>query len=143
MGTTPQEEALVMMLCEEAHDVRAKFRALCNKPNGGSDAEKKEFLATVLGVFFKQLDALLSKQNRKFAVSDQPTVADFLLYEYIDYCLSFDDEHKLLEQYPNVQRLLQQIQELPELKEYIATTHAQVPINIKSAKFGATVIKQK
>ncbi|CAF1480237.1 unnamed protein product [Rotaria sordida] len=84
-----------------------------------------------------------AKQNSKFAVGDQSTVADFLLHEYTDYCLSFDDEHTLLEQYPNVQRLLQQIQELSELKEYIATTHAQVPMNNKSAKFGATLIKQK
>ncbi|CAF3921551.1 unnamed protein product, partial [Rotaria sp. Silwood1] len=61
----------------------------------------------------------------------------------IDCCCSIDGGRTLLDKYTNVKELLQRIRELPELKDYIVKSHAQLPMHAKIAKFGTQVIEQK
>ncbi|CAF3277777.1 unnamed protein product [Rotaria socialis] len=143
MGNNPQEEALVTMLCEQAHDLRLEFGKFCFGPNGDSESEKKKFLDTTVTEHIKQLNAYLGKNKSRFAVGDKPTVADFQLFEYVDCCCSIDGGSMLLEKYTNVKELLQEVRELPELKDYIAKSHAQLPMHMKMAKFGGIVVEQK
>ena len=42
MGKNPNEEAHVMMLCEEAHDFRMELVGLCYGPKGDSAEERKK-----------------------------------------------------------------------------------------------------
>jgi len=140
MGKTPNEDAVVMMLCEEAHDLRSKLSGFCYGPDGDSQEGKKRFVETELSEYLKKFNNFLGKHNTKFAVGDQPTIADFQLYEYLDCGLLLDDEHTLVDKYSHVKRFLNTIRELPEVKDYIAKTRAQVPMNNKSAKFGGKVI---
>ncbi|CAF3856765.1 unnamed protein product [Rotaria sp. Silwood1] len=143
MGKNPKEEALITMLCEQAHDLRMKFGMVCVGPNGDSENERKKFLDTTFTEVIKQLNAYLGKNKSKFAVGDKPTVADFQLFDYVDCCCSIDGGRTLLDKYTNVKDLLQRIRELPELKDYIVKSHAQLPMNGKIANFGAQVIEQK
>ncbi|CAF4960701.1 unnamed protein product, partial [Rotaria sp. Silwood1] len=132
MGKNPKEEALITMLCEQAHDLRMKFGMVCVGPNGDSENERKKFLDTTFTEVIKQLNAYLGKNKSKFAVGDKPTVADFQLFDYVDCCCSIDGGRTLLDKYTNVKDLLQRIRELPELKDYIVKSHAQLPMNGKT-----------
>jgi len=129
MGKNLQEEAFVMMLCEQAHDLRSRFSDLCYGLEGDFETAKKTFIETILTEHLIQLDAYLDNNKSKFAVGDQPTVADFQLFEYVNCSCSIDGGHELLDKYTNVKEFLQRIRELPELKEYIVKSHAQLPIN--------------
>jgi len=160
MGTNLKEQAYVFMLCEEVQDLRLKYGAFSNGPNGDSQTERKKFLETILTEYFKKIDQYLQKSNSKFIVGNQPTIADFQVFEYLDACLYMDDEQILLDKYSNVKQFLNTIRNLPELKDYITKIHDQIPLHNKSksrsirsidtdfflflaAKFGGKVIKRK
>ena len=132
MGKNPNEEAHVMMLCEEAHDFRIQLSGLCYGPKGDSAEERKNFVETAVTERFKKLDDYLGKHNTKFAVGDQPTVADFQLYEYIDCSLPLEGAQGLLDKYSNLKRYMKTIRELPEIKDYIIKAHSKLPTNAKS-----------
>lgn len=129
MGKNPHEEALVMMLCEQGSDLRTAFSKLCYGRDGESESEKKKFVETTLTDNLKQFDAYFGKNKSKFAVGDKATVADFQLFDFIDCCCLLDGGRALLDKYTNVKKFLQTIRELPELKEYIIKSQAQLPIN--------------
>ena len=129
MGKTPKEEAIVMMLCEQATDLRTAFSKLCYGPNGDSASEQKKFLDTTLTDNLKLFDAYFGKNKGKFAVGDQATVADFQLFDFIDCCCLLNGGRALLDKYSNVKKFLETIRELPELKEYIKESHAKSPAN--------------
>src|ERR1700722_13262352 len=76
LGKNPQEEAVVMMLCEQAHDLRGNLGQFSFTPNGDSESEQKKFLETTVAENLEKFDTYLGKNKSKFAVSDQPTVAD-------------------------------------------------------------------
>jgi glutathione S-transferase len=143
MGKTLNEEGTVMMLCEEAHDFRWQLNGIFYSPKGDSKEERKQYVETSLSDYLKKFDNYLGKSKTKFAVGDQPTIADFQLFEYIHAGLSLDDEHTLLDKYSNVKRLLETISTLPEIKDYIVKAHSQLPLNNKVATFGGKVIEQK
>lgn len=159
MGKTPSEEAHVMMLCEQAHDFRMTMNGIFYGPNGNSQEERKKFVETVVSDNLKKFDDYFGKHKGKFAVGDQATVADFQLYDYIDAGLALDGARALLDKYSNVKRFIETIRSLPEIKDYIAETHARLPLNNKGkehmimflvhasfyvlvAKYGGTVIQQ-
>jgi glutathione S-transferase len=131
MGKTPNDEAKVMMLCEEAHDFRSKLNEVFYGPKGESADERKIFAETVVSQDLKKFDDYLGKHSTKFVVGDQPTVADFQLYEYIKSGLSLDEGQTLLEKYSNIKRFLKTIEELPEIKAYLAKAQAEIPMNNK------------
>ncbi|CAF1142103.1 unnamed protein product [Rotaria sordida] len=143
MGKNLNEEARVMMLCEEAHDLRSALSGVCYSPKGESKEERKKFVETTVSEYLQKLDNYFGKYNTKFAVGDAPTVADFQLYSYIDSALLLDDEQSLVDKYSNVKRFLKTINELPEIKDYIVKSHAQLPINNKVAKFGGQIVQNK
>lgn len=132
MGKNPNEEARVMMLCEEAHDLRMKLTEIFYGPSGTSQEERKHFAETILFDHLKRFDSYFGKCNTKFAVGDTPTVADFQLFSYIDTSLTLDEEHILINTFSNIKRYLKTIRELPEIKDYIVKSHAQYPVNNKS-----------
>ena len=159
MGKTPSEEAHVLMLCEQAHDFRWTLNGIFYGPNGNSQEERKKFVETVVSENLKKFDDYFGKHKGKFAVGDQPTVADFQLYAYIDAGLVLDGARALLDKYSNVKRFVETIQKLPEIKDYIADAHAKQPLNNKGkdeismflfhvsfsilvAKYGGKVIQQ-
>jgi glutathione S-transferase len=131
MGKTPKEEALVMMLCEQAHDLRLQFNGLCYGPKGDSDADQKQFLETTATDHLQQIDAYLGKHKGKFAVGDQPTVADFQLFDYLDSIFAIDHGHIVHGKFANIEKLLKTIRQLPELKDYIAKSQSELPLNNK------------
>jgi glutathione S-transferase len=132
MGKNPNEEAHVMMLCEEAHDFRMQLNGLFYGPKGDSAEERKNFAETVVAERLKKFDDYLGKHKTKFAVGDHPTVADFQLYEYVDCSLVLEGAQGLLDKYTNLKRYMKTIRELPEIKDYIAKAHSKLPINAKS-----------
>ena len=132
MGQTPAEEARVMMLCEEAHDLRVTCAGVFYGPKGESAEERKQFAQTVVAEKLGNFENYFAKYGSKFAVGDHVTVADFQLFDYIDAALVLDEENTLLEKFPHVKRFLQTIRELPELKEYIAKAQSELPINARS-----------
>lgn len=131
MGKTPAEEAHVMMLCEEAHDLRISCGGIFYGPKGESAEERKQFGQTFVSDKLNNFEKYFSKTSSKFAVGDQVTVADFQLFDYIDAALAFDEENTLLEKFPHVKRFLTTIRELPELKDYIVKSQAELPLNNK------------
>jgi glutathione S-transferase len=139
MGKNPNEEARVMMLCEEAHDFRMNLNGIFYGPKGDSKEDRKQFVETTVTEHLKKFDDYLGKQNTKFAVGDQPTVADFQLFEYIDCGLSLDGGQALLDKFPNLKRFMKTIRELPEIKDYITKSQAQLPMNNKG-KDGRMII---
>ena len=132
MGKTPAEEANVLMLCEEVFDVGAASAELFYGPKGSSAEERQHYADTTLTEQLKKLDDYFGKHHSRFAVGDQPTIADFQLYDYTDASLMSDEKGTLLDKFPNLQRLLQTIEQLPELKDYIIKSHTELPINSKS-----------
>ncbi|CAF0782934.1 unnamed protein product [Adineta ricciae] len=123
LGKTPAEEAYVMMLCEEVFDVKIQISDFVYSPKGESKDERKQFV------------------EKTFA--DQPTVADFQLFDFLDSGFAVDDENTLIEKFPNTKQFLNTIRELPELSDYIAKAQAKFPINNKVAKFGGKVLERK
>jgi glutathione S-transferase len=129
MGMNLKEQAYVFMLCEEVHDLRLKYGGFCNGPNGDSETERKKFIETILVEYLKKIDQYLQKSTSKFIIGNQPTVADFQVFEYLDACLYLDNEQILLDKYSNIKQFLNTIRNLPELKDYITKTHNQVPLH--------------
>lgn len=140
MGKNSNEEAYVMMLCEEAHDLRMNLNAIFYSSKGDSQEERKQFAETTLSEHLKKFDDYFGKQNTKFAVGNQPTVADFQVYEYIDCGLLLEGGQALLEKYSNIKRFLKTIRELPEIKDYIAKAHTQLPINNKGKYYRMIIL---
>ncbi|CAF3326011.1 unnamed protein product [Rotaria sp. Silwood2] len=143
LGKNLNEEARVMMLCEEAHDLRMRLNGIFYDPKGESKEERKKFVETIVLEYLQKFDNYFGKHNTKFAVGDEPTVADFQLYSYIDSALSLDEEHTLIDKYSNIKRWLKTISELPEIKDYIVQSHGQLPLNNKVAKFGDKILQKK
>jgi glutathione S-transferase len=160
MGKTPAEEAYVMMLCEEAHDMRTRASGLFYSPNGDSADERKNYAQTTLKEQLAKFEGYFTRHTSKFAVGDQPTVADFQVFDYIDAVLLVDETNTLIDEFPHTKRFLQTIRELPELKDYIVDSQSKLPINNKGemklvspictltliilvAKFGGNVLQRK
>ena len=131
MGKTPADEARVMMLCEEVHDIRTAASAVFYGPKGASAEERQQYFDTTVSDVLKKFDDYFGKHQSRFAVGDQATVADFQLFDYLDAVLILDGSNTALNKFSNVKRFLQTIRELPELKEYIAKAQAQYPVNNK------------
>jgi glutathione S-transferase len=55
MGRTLEEEAHVMMLCEQAYDLHIQFAIFCYSSNGDSAIERKKFVETTLSGYLKKL----------------------------------------------------------------------------------------
>ncbi|UJR18103.1 hypothetical protein I4U23_005003 [Adineta vaga] len=143
MGSNPKEEALIIMLCEQAYDLRLKFIMLCYSSNGNSPNEQNNFIKTTLTEYLEQFDRYFNENTSQFAVGDRPTVADFQLFYCIDCACSFDGSQVLLDKYTYVKAFLQRIRELPELKDYIIRSETQVPMLLKNANFAGQVPEQK
>ena len=141
MGKTPAEEAMVMMLCEEAHDLRMLCGGIFYGPKGESADERKQFAETTLVEKLSVFETYFAKHSSKFAVGNQITVADFQLFDYIDAALILDEDNILLKQMPHLKKFLQTIRELPELKDYIAKAHAELPLNNKGKDRKETEVK--
>ena len=131
MGATPTEEGRVMMLCEEAHDFRAKLSGFCYGPTGGSDEARQQFVDTVVKEDLKKFENYFTNKKTNFSASDHVTVADFQLFDYLDAGFTMDQSNSVVKEFPHIQRFLTSIRELPELKEYIAKMQAEVPFNNK------------
>lgn len=132
MGSNPKEEALIIMLCEQAYDLRLKFIMLCYGPDGNSPNEQNNFIQTTLTEYLEQFDRYFSKNQSQFSVGDRPTVSDFQLFYCIDCACSFDGSHVLLDRFIHVKAFLQRVREIPELKDYIVQSQAQLPMLLKS-----------
>ncbi len=131
MGKNANEEANVMMICEEANDLRSKLNDIFYGPSGSSKEERQKFAETTLAESLKRFDDYLGKNSTKFAVGDQPTVADFQLYEYVDCSLILDGAQAVLDKLPNLKQFLKTIRELPEIKDYIVKANSKLPVNNK------------
>ena len=135
LGKTPAEEAYVMMLCEEAFDVKIQISNFVYSPKGESKDERKQFMEKNFPDKLKRFEEYFGKRKSKFAVGDQPTVADFQLFDFLDSGFAVDDENTLIEKFPNTKQFLNTIRELPELSDYIAKAQAKFPINNKGKDF--------
>jgi glutathione S-transferase len=160
MGTTPEEEARAIMLSEESYDLHIQFAMFCYGPNGDSETERKRFIETSLSDHLKKFDDYLGKNNSKFVVGNQITIADFQVYDCLDICFTLDDDNVLPKKFVNIKRYLEAFSQLPELKDFIEKSNAELPMNSASmysikkeidihlglfldAKFGGTVIEKK
>jgi len=130
MGTTLEEEAYVLMLCEEIHDLRLKCATLCYGTNEDFETERKEFVETTLFQYFKKFDDYLGKYKSKFIVGNHPTIADIQVYDCLDMCFLFDYENILPKKFGNVKRFVDEfISKFPELKDFIEKSNKEVPLN--------------
>jgi glutathione S-transferase len=133
MGTTPEEEAQAIMLCEESYDLHIQFAIFCYGPNVGSETERKKFVETTLSDYLKKFDDYLGKNNTKFAVGNQPTIADFQVYDCLDICFLLDDDGNVLpKKFVNIKRYLEEFRQLPELKNFIEKSEKELPLNSPS-----------
>jgi glutathione S-transferase len=132
MGTNLEEEAHVMMLCEQAYDLHIQFAIFCYSPNGDSQTERKHFVETTLSEHLKKFDDYLGKNHTKFIVGNQATIADFQVYDNLDICFLLDDENILSKKFLHIQRFLEEIRQLPELKDFIEKSQNELPLNAKS-----------
>lgn len=129
MGTNLEEEAHVMMLCEQAYDLHIQFATFCYGPNGDSATERKKFVETNLSDYLIKFDDYLKKYHTKFIVGNQATIADFQVYDCLDICFLLDDENILSKKFVHIQQFLENIRQLPELKDFIEKSENELPLN--------------
>lgn len=132
MGKSLVEEANVMMLCDEAHDLRMKMSMHFYGPNGGCETSRKEYFDANVRPNLKRFDEFLAKNSSKFSVGDSATVADFQLFDYLDVAFLMDGSEKASTDFPHIHVFLDHMRNLPELKDYILKSQATFPINAAS-----------
>lgn len=133
MGKNPAEEAKIMMLCDEAHDLRFKMSTHFYGPEGDSAQSRKDFYEANVRETLQHFDAYLAKSSSKFAVGDSATVADFQLFEYLDVAFLMDGTGKAPTDFPHINAFLNHIRNLPELKDHISKAQATLATNNKSS----------
>ena len=86
------------------------------------DFEKAmETVRFMLASSLKQLDEWFDKNGCKWLGRDQLTYVDFMAYEYLDWYRVFAKSKPIFEKFPNVSAYMKRFEELPNLKEYIAS----------------------
>lgn len=82
--------------------------------------------------YFSEFEFLLSKH--KFLAGDELTYVDFMLWEYIDELLVFDE--KVVKKYPKLLELHKHIREIPAIKKYMESdAYIDRPFNAGHAAF--------
>lgn len=126
--TLPEEIVLSEMLEQEIFDLRNRLTSACYDPYlvfipGSPKSETGSFDHPYLKekVVANRLKERLPKINRlltkKFAVKDEPTYVDFMLYEYLDQLKRFVPEC-FAEEVDNILCYMTRFENLPHLKEW-------------------------
>lgn len=142
MGKNIKEEGTVMMLCQQISDYREALNRLGFSPQGAIEEERRKFVQTTLTDTLKRFEKYLAKTNTKFAVGNNPTMADFQIFEHFAASTPLEGARELIGQYPNVHRIIHAVRELPEIKDYITKIAATRPFSSQAAAFGGTVLEE-
>lgn len=132
MGSNLADEAKIMMLCDEAHDLRLRMSTHFYGPNGASAESRREFYEANVRQTLQRFDEYFARSSTKFAVGNNVTVADFQLYEYLDVAFLMDDAGQASSDFPHINGFLNHIRNLPELKDHIKKIETTLAMNNKS-----------
>jgi len=101
----------------------------------------KKFADKSLPGHYDKFEGWLAKNGTKFLASDEPTTADFHLWELLDQnelVARFLERPSFLESNPKWSTLLAyylRFKELPAVKKYLDSDLAKLPVNNKMAVF--------
>ena len=128
----PAHDAKLDLMLETIQDLRMPFLLMCVGP--GEFAEKRERYATDrLLKKWEYFDGWLS--TRKFMTGDSLCVADFSLWNIIDYNNLFNPE--FLGKFTNVQRFKKDVESDPKMEAYLKNPdYKQFPITPPFASWG-------
>ena len=120
------------VLLESISDIRLPFTLMCYME--GDMAKKKEmYLSPRNTSKFEYFDGWL--KDRKFLTGDSLCVADFALWNIVDYNDSFDAN--ILASYKNIQRFKKDFQSDPKVDAYLKDpNYKKFPINGAIAQWG-------
>ncbi|CAF1671519.1 unnamed protein product, partial [Rotaria magnacalcarata] len=105
MGLTSLDRSLVLMLIDQAKDLRSELSRVCYYPaHDGFEAENNTFINVYLPRQLREWERFLSEHPHNggwLVTGDEPTVADFVTFEYIDQCLEeLEENDKLVASIP-------------------------------------------
>ncbi|CAF2930070.1 unnamed protein product [Rotaria sp. Silwood2] len=145
MGSNMIDTSFVLMLIDQAKDLRSELSRICYYPTQGDfEGEKRTFIKVYLPGQLHQWECFLAERihnNRWLVAGNEPTVADFVLFEYVDQCLVLAPS--ALSDFPLLMSYMQQFRQIPALAIYLKEEHHRRPINGKMARFGNTVVEYR
>ncbi|KAK7102214.1 glutathione S-transferase 3-like [Littorina saxatilis] len=119
-GKTEEDGLRIDEVTHLVDDFRLNIRAWRMEQDPQKKAElikkMKEDAIPCYLVYFKNL--LAENSDTGFFVGNSVTLADVMVYDIIDTMMSFDPEEKLT-RYPALQKLRQNVENIPAVKEYL------------------------
>ena len=139
-GSNEEEIARNDQVLCEVFDLRNKAVMFFYSPAEAFTAAAPTYLATRANVHLAKLEGWLLQVGKKFASADTPLTADFHLFEMLDQHLIFGKSQGVdaLAEFPTLAAYHKRFLELEPLKGYFAGPMHALPLNNKSASFGAT-----
>lgn len=139
MGSSKVDRSLVLMLVDQAKDLRSELSRVCYySAHDRFHADKTGFINIYLPRQLRQWERFLSENPHKdgwLVAGEKPTVADFVAFEYIDQCLVLAPN--ALDEFPLLNSYMERFRNIPQLSDYLKEEHQQRPINGKMAHFGS------
>ncbi|KAJ6222487.1 hypothetical protein RDWZM_001032 [Blomia tropicalis] len=105
-------------------DIRNRLVYVIYAENSGTPEEFEQKLADLrerLETSLGQLEAFFQKHGSQWVAGDKLTYVDFLAYEYLDWYRVFVKSTPIFEKFAKVSDYMKRFEELPSLKEYIAS----------------------
>ena len=145
MGSNVEDTSLILMLIDQAKDLRSELSRVCYYPSHGDfEREKTAFINVYLPEQLRQWERFLEGREHSdgwLVRGREPVVADFVLFEYIDQCLVLSPN--ALRNFPLLTRYMEDFRSIPALSEYLKEEHDQRPINGKMAHYGNHAVEYR
>lgn len=141
-GKTETEVTRCEQMACQIMDLRNDTVKLFYDPSAFKGADT--WITAGLGVHLAKLNNFMEKNGTAFAASDEPTVADFHMFEIIDHnceLAAFLGKADPLASYPKLTAFFKAFKALKQLDGYFKSENYNLPINNTMATFGSAARK--
>eukprot|EP01006_Ploeotia_vitrea_P009526 TRINITY_DN2254_c0_g1_i1.p2 TRINITY_DN2254_c0_g1~~TRINITY_DN2254_c0_g1_i1.p2 ORF type:complete len:436 (-),score=89.83 TRINITY_DN2254_c0_g1_i1:1747-3054(-) len=125
-----------MILCQTM-DLRNSFVSICYGSKENLEKQRPTYGAQTAGPHLAKFEATLGKWGTNFIASNNVTIADFHTWDMLDQHTQLLGKD-YLQEYPLLKAYYDRVGNLPATVAYKQTAAYKLPLNNKSASFGAT-----
>ncbi|CAL8123520.1 unnamed protein product [Orchesella dallaii] len=102
------------------------FRAVCNEANLSKKVLMKKSLLNIFPKYLEKINSLLQQSSGQYLAGDRITYADLAFANFMDICHTMVNPD-LLNDYPCLQDLIDEVLDLPEIREWMDPSREKCP----------------
>lgn len=119
-GATPEQDLEIDQVVDFINDIRAKAATVHYEQDEAAKAKRHaEFTKDVYPALLNKFSDIIAKNNGHVALG-KLTWGDFIFAGMFDYLKAMLQDPQLEKKYPNFKKVVDNVENLPKVKEYVA-----------------------